>query len=120
MRDYRHLLAWQRAHQLVLDVYRLTQGFPKSESFGLVSQLRRSAVSIPSNIAEGAGRRSTKDFRRFLSVAAGSASELQYQLELSRDLGYIEGSSDPVLASSHEVKRLLWGLQRATTVKESD
>ena len=95
-------------------VYRLTASFPSAERFALTSQLRRSAVSVPANIAEGAGRFSPKEFRRFLSISAGSVSELQYHLELARALGYIAEGSNAVYELAHRVKRLLWGLHRST------
>ncbi len=89
MRDFRKLDVWDRSHQLTLDVYRATDSFPSNERFGLTAQIRRCAISIPSNIAEGAGRESRPDYARFLGVAIGSAHELDYQLQLSKDLGYL-------------------------------
>jgi four helix bundle protein len=90
MADYRDLDLYKCAHQLALATYRATSNFPDREKFGLTSQLRRAAVSIPSNIAEGAGRSSHKDFARFLRVAVGSANELECQLLLARDLGFLD------------------------------
>jgi len=92
MRDYQRLEIWQRSHKLTLRVYNLTQSFPKEELYGLVSQMRRSASSIPTNIAEGCGRNSFIELNRFLVIAAGSSSELQYQFILSKDLKYIDDS----------------------------
>lgn len=89
MRNFRNLSVWSKGHSLTLRIYSLTKSYPKDETFGLVSQMRRCAYSIPSNIAEGCGRNSTPDFKRFLVIAAGSSSELEYQLFLSKDLGYI-------------------------------
>ena len=89
MRDFRKLSIWSKGHLLTLKMYTLTKSFPKEETFGLISQMRRAAYSIPSNIAEGCGRNSNPDFKRFLSISAGSASELEYQLFLSHDLGFI-------------------------------
>jgi len=89
MRDFQHLEIWQRSHQLTLSIYSLTQAFPKEEVFGLTSQMRRSASSIPTNIAEGCGRESATELKRFLTIAAGSSSELQYQVILCKDLNYI-------------------------------
>lgn len=89
MRDFHNLTIWIRSHQLTLKIYNLTKSFPKEETFGLVSQMRRAAYSIPSNIAEGCGRNSNPDFKRFLTISVGSSSELEYQLFLSHDLGFI-------------------------------
>jgi four helix bundle protein len=88
MRDFRKLTVWQRAHQLTLDTYRLTAGFPRHEAYGLVAQMRRAAASVPTNIAEGAGRDTRSDYDRFLSYAAGSLNELEYQILLAVGLGY--------------------------------
>lgn len=89
MRDFRGLEVWQKAHKLTLEVYRNTERFPRSEQFGLTAQIRRSSASIPTNIAEGCGRRSQAEFAHFLQVAIGSASELDYHLLLSVDLGLL-------------------------------
>ncbi|AIZ64468.1 30S ribosomal protein S23 [Hymenobacter sp. DG25B] len=89
MLDYRSLQIWQRSHQLTLVVYAQTKEFPREELFGLVSQMRRAASSIPTNIAEGCGRGSDAELVRFLTIAAGSASELDYQLLLASELGYL-------------------------------
>ena len=89
MRDFKKLKVWQRSHQLVLDIYKSTEKFPKIELYGLTSQIRRSAVSIPSNIAEGCGKEGQAEFARYLRIAMGSASELEYQLILSHDLKYL-------------------------------
>jgi four helix bundle protein len=92
MRDFRKLDFWQRSHKLALSVYKYSRLFPKEETFGIISQIRRCALSIPSNIAEGCGRNSIIELKRFLAIASGSASELQYQLILSFDLGYLTES----------------------------
>ncbi|MGN6493728.1 MAG: four helix bundle protein [Agriterribacter sp.] len=89
MRNFRNLSVWSKGHQLTLKIYALTKSYPKDETFGLISQLRRCAYSIPSNIAEGCGRNSAPDFKRFLVIAAGSSSELEYQLFLSKERNYI-------------------------------
>lgn len=108
MRDFRQLKVWTKAHRCALEIYRHTQGFHADERFGLTAQLRRAAVSVPSNIAEGCGRDSERDFARFLSIAAGSASEAEYQLLLARDLGYLPDESHRQLdANINEVKRML-------------
>ncbi|MFQ5734047.1 MAG: four helix bundle protein [Planctomycetaceae bacterium] len=90
MKDFRDLKVWEKAHQPALLVYRITKSFPKDELYGPTSQLRRSAKSVPSNIAEGCGRGSDADLARFLQIAMGSASEVEYQLLLSRNLEYID------------------------------
>ncbi len=89
MIDFHTLQIWQKSHSIALNIYQISADFSKEEIFGLRSQLRRSAVSIPSNIAEGCGRNSDGDLARFLTIAMGSASELEYQILLSRDLKYI-------------------------------
>ncbi len=87
-RKHHDLLVWQRAIGMVKDVYRLTSGFPASEAYGLTSQMRRSAVSVPSNIAEGAARNTDKEFLHFLSLARGSLSELETQLVIAKEIGF--------------------------------
>lgn len=88
MRNFQELSIWQKSHSLTLKVYTATKEFPKEELFGLVSQMRRSSSSIPTNIAEGCGRHSNAELKRFLTISTGSASELEYQLILARDLKY--------------------------------
>ena len=108
MRNFRELKVWQKAHQFVLEVYRVTKSFPAEERFGLTSQLRRSAVSVASNISEGSGRHSEREFGRFLDIAAGSSSESEYQLLLARDLGYL--GQEPYRSLNNkveEIKRML-------------
>jgi len=113
MPSYEDLAVFQRSHRLTLDVYDLSADFPRNERFELTPQIRRSASSIPMNIAEGAGRFSSKDYRRFLGIAAGSANELAYQLRLAADLGYADKSLiDALRQEAHEVKRMLRGLSR--------
>ena len=89
MKDFRELQIWQRSHQLTLAIYRATAGFPREELYGLTSQLRRACSSIPTNIAEGCGRQGDTELARFLQIAMGSASEVEYQLILARDLEYL-------------------------------
>lgn len=89
MRDFHKLKVWQKSHQLALEVYKVSQSFPKEELFGLTSQIRRAVSSVPTNIAEGCGRDSNKDFAHFLQIAIGSASEVEYELLLAHDLQYI-------------------------------
>lgn len=93
MPNYEELSVWKKAHEIVVDVYRTTVVFPRQERYGLQAQMRRASVSIPSNIVEGAGRGTDKDFARFVSHAIGSANELEYQLLVALELGYLEPSS---------------------------
>lgn len=90
MRDFKKYDVWQSSHKIVLDIYQITSIFPKEELFGLTSQIRRSVISIPNNIAEGCGRNSDKEFAQFLNIALGSLSESEYLLFLAKDLKYIE------------------------------
>jgi four helix bundle protein len=111
MKDFRGLKVWQKAHKLVLAAYQGTSHFPKQEMFGLTSQIRRCSASIPSNIAEGCGRRGNAEFHRFLGIAMGSASELEYQLLLAHDLGFLEQVEyNHLEAAVTEVKRMLAAL----------
>ena len=108
MKDFRQLQIWQRAHQFTLALYPATQQFPNEELYGLTSQIRRATVSIPSNIAEGCGRGSDPDFRRFLHHAMGSTCELEYHLLLSNDLGYLDIESYQRASKSVlRIKRML-------------
>ena len=109
--NYRELIAWQKAKSLALDVYRCTRRFPKDEIYGLSSQMRRAAVSVPSNIAEGKGRYSQKEFVQFLYHARGSLLELETQLSIARDLDYIDRPLFESLESeTEELGRILNGL----------
>ena len=113
--DYRNLVAWQKAMDLVEETYKLTTSFPKEERYGLTAQIRRAAVSIPSNIAEGQGRRSSnEEFTRFLHISLGSLAELQTQTELAVRLKFLANTSGNALrSSSDEVGRLISGLVRS-------
>ena len=93
MRDFKKLRVWQLAHALTLAIYHDTKSFPPNERYGLVAQLRRASASIASNIAEGAGRRSPAEYSRFLDIALASGNEVEYQLLLARDLGYLVPST---------------------------
>lgn len=110
VQDFRKLKVWEKAHLLALEAYRATASFPDTERYGLTSQIRRSAASIPANIAEGCGRSGPAELGRFLQIAMGSASELEYHLLLARDLGFLEGATYAELADAVvEVKRMLGG-----------
>ncbi|TAN22075.1 MAG: four helix bundle protein [Acidobacteria bacterium] len=111
MQDFRKLAVWRKAHLLAVEVYRASAGFPVSERFGLTNQMRRAAVSIAANIAEGCGRDSDPDMKRFLQIAMGSASELHSQLLLALDLGFIHPDrTKQAEAQLEEVKRMLSAL----------
>jgi four helix bundle protein len=113
MKNFRDLNVWKKAHALALLVYHSTTAFPRQEMFGLTSQIRRCSVSIPSNIAEGCGRRGNGEFHRFLDIAMGSASELEYQLLLAHELGLLETDNYKRLSGANlEVKRMLASLLR--------
>ena len=119
VKTYRELVVWQRAMDFAEAVYRQTGQFPFEETYGLRSQVRRSAVSVPSNIAEGQGRRSTREFLHRLSIAHGSLLEAETQTLLSQRLGYLSpASSDSLLQSSAEVGRLINGLCAALEERE--
>ncbi|WP_405397668.1 four helix bundle protein [Maribacter sp. Asnod2-G09] len=90
MRDYKKYNVWELGHEVTLEIYKLTKHFPKDENFGLTSQMRRASSSIPANIAEGCGRESDAEFKRFLIISRGSASELEYFTILAKDLNYIQ------------------------------
>jgi four helix bundle protein len=108
---FRDLQVWQRAIQLTVVIYRLTQGFPREEVYGLSSQIRRSAVSVPSNIAEGQGRLTVGEFRQFLGIARGSNYELQTQLEIARSLKFGDSNLiDEAENLSHEVGKMIYAL----------
>lgn len=108
MKDFRKLKVWQKAHLLTLKVYEVTRGFPKEEVYGLTAQMRKSSSSIPTNIAEGCGRTGDAEFGRFLQIAMGSASELEYELILSRDLHYLSlNEYEDLQHDTVEVKRML-------------
>jgi four helix bundle protein len=119
MQDFRNLKVWEKSHRLVLDIYRLTQNFPKEERYGLTSQIRRSAGSIPANIAEGCGRQSDVDFARFVQIALGSASELEYHIILAHDLNYLpKAEGERVISRIQEVKRMMTPLIRRLRTKQ--
>lgn len=117
-RKHHELNAWQVAMDLVKEIYRITAGFPPSELYGLTSQMRRAAVSIPSNIAEGAARNGTKEFIQFLAISRGSLSELETQLLIAVDLGYTERNSQ-LMDTIDRLFGLLGGLMKSLHTRSS-
>ncbi len=114
MQRYESLKAWEHAHAFALAVFRATEGWPKREWYGLSAQIRRSAYSVPANIAEGAAKRSRKEFRHFLDTAIGSLDETTYGLRFSRDLGYLNAeTADRLERLREDASRCLWGLAKA-------
>ena len=116
-RTFRDLLVWRKAHQFVLEVYSFTAAFPKQETYGLSLQLRRAAVSVPANIAEGFRRRGKADKARYMNIAEGSVEECRYYLILAHDLGY--GDTDALTAALEETSRLLTAYSVAILTSDS-
>ena len=116
MKDFRKLQVWEKAHQLALTLYHVTASFPRDETYGLVSQIRRTASSIPSNIAEGCGREGDAELSRFCTIARGSARELEYHILLARDLNLIQPHDyDQLAERTTEIKRMLTVLVQKLT-----
>ncbi len=121
LKNYKELKVWQKAYQLCLVLYKSTRSFPKEERYGLTSQLRRSAVSVPSNIAEGYGRQTTKEYIQALYIAYGSNCELETQILLAGDLGYIETEDlEKLQKNLGDVERMLKGLIKSLKNKPSN
>lgn len=111
LRNFKELKVWEKAYQLCLEVYRITKGFPKIEIYGLISQIRRAALSIPSNMAEGYGRKTLSEYLRFLYIAYGSVCELETQILISGDLGYLtEIQLSKLQKDVKEIERMLQAL----------
>jgi len=116
--SYRNLIVWQKSVALVTDIYTLTKSFPQEEKFGIVSQLNRASVSIPSNIAEGWGRESSKNYLQFLRISRGSLMETETLLEISKNLNYINESEFKVISDNiEEVSKILQGLIKSIQQK---
>jgi four helix bundle protein len=114
LHDHKELIAWQKAIELVEEVYKMTQTFPKEEMFGIISQMRRCSISIPSNIAEGHSRNSSGEFKQFLGIAKGSSAELETQLIRAQKLGYITNANlGEVNSLLVDVRKLISGLLRS-------
>jgi four helix bundle protein len=115
-KNYRNLIVWQKAIDFVVEIYAITKIFPKEELYGLTSQMKRAAISIPSNIAEGQGRRTKKEFAHFLSMAYGSLREIETQLTIAQRLGFADTNRlSPALNNCAEIGRLLNGLSKSLT-----
>lgn len=118
-KPHKKLIAWQKCMDLVVLIYRITENFPKSETYGLVSQMRRAAVSAPSNIAEGAADRSTEQFKNYLSISLGSLNELETQIEISLRINYLKKADYDVAQSLvDECMALTYGLKRSLKQKQ--
>ena len=114
MRDFKELIVWKKAHLLCLEVYKITNNYPDEEKFGLISQLRRASSSIPTNISEGCGYQTQKEFGRFLRIASGSASEVEYQLLLSRDLKFVpQGKFEELTKEVIIIRKMLYKLTQS-------
>ena len=113
MQGHKDLEVWQKAMDLVIDIYKLPASFPSKEVYGLASQMQRAAVSIPSNIAEGHGLKQTQAYLRHLAIANGSLTELETQLEIAERLGYLSVEGRPIIQKAHEVGRMLSGLRKS-------
>lgn len=112
MHNFRKLQIWERSKELVLKIYEITNSFPNNEKFGLISQIRRSAVSIPSNIAEGSAKESNKEFYRFLEIAKGSSYELETQLIISYELNYVDNIiSNSLIKEINELQKMIYVFQ---------
>ena len=121
LRNYKELKVWQKSYDLCLKIYKITKRFPNGERYGLTSQIRRAAVSVPSNIAEGYGRKTTLEYIRFLYIAYGSNCEMETQILLSGDLGYIETGKLEILQEGiGEVERMLKALIKSLERKALD
>ncbi|MBT5212821.1 MAG: four helix bundle protein [Candidatus Marinimicrobia bacterium] len=116
MKSHKDLTAWQKAMDFVELIYKITGEFPENEKFGLTSQLRRASISIPSNLAEGAGRKSTKEFIQFLYIALGSSSEIETQLEIAMRLGYMKNQANTFDLLT-DIRKLIQGLIRSLKKK---
>lgn len=120
MKDFRTLNVWQKSHELAVMIYQETKKFPKEEVYGITSQIRRAIVSIPTNLAEGCGRGSDRDFAKFAQIAFGSANESEYLILLSNELGFIDKTdSDELTEKVTEIKRMLTSLIKNLHKSES-
>ena len=120
VRSYKDFKVWQKSMDLAEAIFEITKFFPKDELYGLISQLRRAGVSVPSNVAEGSSRRSRGEFIRFINIASGSLSEVETQLMLAKRFNYIaEAQCATLLSNAEEISKMLYALQRSLTEKEA-
>lgn len=118
MNNYKDLILWQKSVDLAVSIYNVTQHFPKEEQYGLISQIRRSSVSIPSNLAEGAGRNTTKDFNNFLGISYGSSCELDTQLIIANRVGFLDNNDFGLLNKEvNEIQRMNYALKKSLNLK---
>ncbi|MES2798042.1 MAG: four helix bundle protein [Bacteroidota bacterium] len=114
MRDFKKYEVWKLSHEFALEIYLITKAFPKEEQYGIISQIRRTSVSIPTNISEGCGRKTDNEFARFIHIATGSANEVEYLLLLSKDLNFILSDKFETLDKQiNTIKRKLYSLEKA-------
>jgi four helix bundle protein len=111
MANYKNLIIWQKSDKLALLIYSLTRDFPNDEQFGITSQIRRAALSVPTNIVEGYNRKSRKELGRFIDISLGSLAETEYLLEFSTKLGYVKCDTNEVESLIVELGKLLWGFK---------
>ncbi|MFA5998245.1 MAG: four helix bundle protein [Candidatus Paceibacterota bacterium] len=120
IRSFKDLRAWQRAHDLAIQTYLLTKKFPKEELFGITNQMRRAAVSVPSNLAEGFSRKSSKEKTQFYAISKGSLTELESQYLISRDLGYVSGQEfADIEGKIEQVGKIITGLAKSTRIERA-
>jgi four helix bundle protein len=112
MSNYKNLIVWQKANELAIKIYKLTDNFPKQETFGITSQIRRASLSVPTNIVEGYGRRTKNELSRFIDIARGSLAETEYLLEFSKELNYVKKGTADIDSLINEVSKLLWSFQK--------
>lgn len=113
MKGFRGLIVWQKSHSLAIEIYKISESFPSSEQFGLTNQLRRAALSVPTNIAEGSGRKSKKEYAQFLNISMGSVHETEYLLEFSKDLKFIDEAQVALFFGQiEEIKSMLFVLMK--------
>ena len=117
MANYKSLIVWQKADKLAFAIYRITEDFPKAELFGMISQLRRAALSVPTNIVEGYNRHGSRELNRFMEISLGSLAEVEYLLDFSKRLGYVKAGTVEIDGLIVETGKLLWAFKAALKTK---